>query len=82
MKDKKKVLLTNIYYENQLGKQEKLVAKAIQKLQQLSTRSIYFMEWSENDGLLLFRSKVYVSVILDLCCCIVFLHYNLRITKY
>ena len=74
--------MTNIYYENQLGKQEKSVAKAIQKLQQLSTKSIYFIEWSENNGLLLFRGKVYVSVILDLCCCIVFLHYNLRITKY
>jgi len=61
-----KDILEGIHRGNKLGKQEEPVAWAAKELQRSPNRSVYLVEWSEKDRLLLFRGKVYVSNIPDL----------------
>jgi len=54
-------ILREIHQENQKGDQEEPVAKAARELWQASSKTVCFMEWSENEGVLWFRGKIYIS---------------------
>jgi len=55
-----KDILREIRQENQKGEQEEPVAKAARELRQASGKTVHFAEWSEGDGVLRFRGKIYV----------------------
>jgi len=59
-------MLREIRQGNQRGKQEEPVAKAARELQQASSKTVHSVEWSEEDGVLRFRGKIYVSQNSDL----------------
>jgi len=59
-------ILREICQRNQKGDQKELVAKTAKKLQQASSKTVYSTEWSEDEGLLQFRDKIYVSQNADL----------------
>jgi len=61
-----KNILREIYQGNQKGDQEEPVAKAARELQQALSKMVHSAEWSEDEGLLRFRGKIYVSQNLDL----------------
>ena len=61
-----KDILREIHRENQKGDQEEPVAKAARELQQTSDKTVRFAEWSEDDGVLQFRGKIYVPRDVDL----------------
>ena len=82
IKSEKKTLLRNIYQANQLRKQEKPIAKAVYKLQQLPTRFVHTIEWSKSKSLFLYQDKVYIANVLDLYYYIVSLYHNLRIIEH
>ena len=65
-KDKEKSFLIDIQWGNKIGHHKKLVTKAVRELQQSSAKSIYLLEWSKINGLLLFHSKIYIPDIYDL----------------
>jgi len=82
VEDEEKDLLIDICCGNYLDKQEEPVAKAVQELQHLFTKSVCTTEWSKSNGLLLFWSKTYIPDIPDLYCHVVSLYYNLRIVGH
>jgi len=53
-------MLREICQENQRGEQEEPVAKAARELRQASSKMVCSTEWSEEDGVLQFRGKIYV----------------------
>jgi len=53
-------MLREICQGNQRGDQEKPVAKAARELRQASSKTVRSAEWSEKDGVLQFRGKIYV----------------------
>jgi len=53
-------MLREIHQRNQRGEQEEPVAKAARELQQASSKTVCSTEWSEEDGVLQFRGKIYV----------------------
>jgi len=59
-------ILKEICQGNQKGNQEEPVAKAVRELQQASDKTVYSAEWSEDDGVLRFRGKIYVLRNIDL----------------
>jgi hypothetical protein len=60
--------------------QEELVAKAARELRKDKGRgTIKSTEWSESDGLLMFRGKIYVPKDKDLRCRIVEQHHDMHI---
>jgi len=59
-------MLREIRQGNQRGEQEEPVAKAARELWQASSKTVHSMEWSEEDGVLRFRGKIYVPWNLDL----------------
>jgi len=61
-----KDILREIRQRNQKGNQKELVAKAARELQQVSSKTVRSAEWSEDEGLLWFRGKIYVPWNLDL----------------
>jgi len=61
-----KDILREIRRENQKGDQEELVAKAARELRQTSGKTVRSVEWSEDDGVLRFRGKIYVPQNVDL----------------
>jgi len=61
-----KDILREIRQGNQKGNQEELVAKAARELQQASGKTVCSAEWSEDDGVLRFRGKIYVPQNVDL----------------
>jgi transposase InsO family protein len=69
-------LLKDIRKFNKEGRQEEAIAKAAKALQTSSSRYMHSSEWSEMDGLLLFRGKVYVPKDPDLRRRIVALHHD------
>ena len=79
---KKQALLTNIWQGNKLGCHKKSVAKAVRELYQSSTKSMRSSEWSEEDDILIFQSKIYVPGICDLHWHIVSLYHNTRVARY
>jgi len=61
-----KDILREICRENQKGNQEEPVAKAARKLRQTSGKTVHSSEWSEDNGVLWFRGKIYVLRNVDL----------------
>jgi len=61
-----KDILREIHQGNQKGDQEEPVAKAVRELRQASSKTVRSAEWSEDEGLLQFRGKIYVPRNLDL----------------
>jgi len=59
-------MLREICQGNQKGDQEEPVAKAARELRQTSSKMVRSVEWSEDDGVLWFRDKIYVPQNLDL----------------
>jgi len=59
-------MLREICQGNQRSNQEEPVAKAARELQQASSKMVCSAEWSEDDGVLQFRGKIYVPWNLDL----------------
>jgi len=53
-------MLREIRQENQRGDQEEPIAKAARELWQASSKMVHSAEWSEDDGVLWFRGKIYV----------------------
>jgi hypothetical protein len=63
--------------------QEELVAKAARELQKDKGRGmVKSAEWSESDGLLMFRGKIYVPKDRDLRRCIIEQHHDTRIAGH
>jgi len=56
-----KNILREICQGNQKRDQEEPVAKAARELQQALSKMVHSVEWSEDEGLLRFRGKIYVS---------------------
>ena len=82
LKGLEKDLLSKIQCGNQTRDQEELMTKAAQELQQLASKVVYSMEWSNIDSLLHFWGKIYVLWNPDLRRCIVVLCYNIKVTGY
>jgi len=53
-------MLREICQGNQKGDQEEPIAKAARELRQTSSKTVRSTEWSEDDGVLRFRGKIYV----------------------
>jgi len=61
-----KDILREIHQGNQKGDQKEPVAKTARELQQALNKMVHSAEWSEDEGLLQFRGKIYVPWNLDL----------------
>ena len=59
-------ILSDICRGNQNGDQEEPITKAVRELQRSANRTVYSSEWSNIDGLLQFRGKIYVPQSLNL----------------
>jgi len=55
-----KDILREIRQGNQKGNQEEPVAKVVRELWQASSKTVRSAEWSEDEGLLQFRGKIYI----------------------
>jgi len=66
MKRPEKDILREICQGNQRGDQEEPVAKVVRELRQAASKMVRSMEWSEEEGLLQFRGKIYVPWNADL----------------
>jgi len=75
-------MLREIRQRNQRGDQEKPVVKAARKLRQTSSKMVCSMEWSEDDGVLWFRGKIYVLWNSDLRRWIVSLCYDTKVAEH
>jgi hypothetical protein len=75
-------LLKDIRQGNRTGAQEEAVAKATRELKQSATKTVRSTEWSEQEGLLMFRGKIYVPDISDLRRRIVNLHHDTKISGH
>jgi len=53
-------MLREIHQGNQKGDQEEPIAKAVRELRQAPSKMVYSAEWSENNGVLQFRGKIYI----------------------
>jgi len=53
-------MLREIRQGNQRGDQEEPVTKVVRELWQASSKTVRSAEWSEDDGVLWFRGKIYV----------------------
>jgi len=59
-------MLREIHQGNQKDNQEEPIAKAARELWQASSKTVCSAEWSEEDGVLQFRGKIYVPQNSDL----------------
>jgi len=75
-------ILSDIHRGNWNGDQEESIAKAAQELQRSANRTVHSSEWSNIDGLLQFRGKIYVPQSLNLCRQIIVLCYDTYIAGY
>jgi len=66
MEGLEKGILKKIRQGNQRGNQEEPVAKAARELRQAASKTVRSTEWSEKEGLLRFRGKIYVPWNVDL----------------
>jgi hypothetical protein len=71
-------LLKAIRRETQNGELEDIVGKAVKALKSLSAKSIRSSKWSEVEGILHFRGKIYVPPSGDICRKIVALNHDSR----
>jgi len=75
-------MLREIHQGNQKGDQEEPIAKAARELRQTSSKTVYFVEWSEDDGVLWFRGKIYIPWNSDLRRRIVSLCHDTKVAGY
>jgi hypothetical protein len=76
-------ILQEVWHSLRDDVQEESVAKAARELQKDKGRgTVKSAEWSESDGLLIFRGKIYVPKDRELRRCIVEQHHNTCITGY
>jgi len=75
-------MLREIRQGNQKGDQEEPVAKAARELRQTSSKIVRSAEWSEDNGVLRFRGKIYVPWNLDLQRQIVLLCHDTKVTGH
>ena len=64
--DVEQKILSNIRKGNRNRDQEEPITKAAQELQRSANGTVYFLEWSNIDGLLRFREKIYIPQSPDL----------------
>jgi len=82
MEGPEKDILREIRQGNQRGNQEEPVAKAARELQQAASKTICSAEWSEEEGLLWFRGKIYVPQNADLRRRVVSLCHNTKVARH
>jgi len=75
-------ILREIRQGNQKGDQEELVAKAARELWQVLDKTVHSAEWSEDEGVLQFRGKIYVSQNMDLQRWVVLLCHDTKVTGH
>jgi len=75
-------ILSDIHKGNQNGDQEEPIAKAARELRHSANRTVHSLEWSNINGLLWFRGKIYVPQSLDLRRQIVALCHNTHIAGH
>jgi len=75
-------MLREIRQGNQRGKQEEPVAKAARELWQASSKMVRSAEWSEEDGVLQFRGKIYVPRNPDLQRRVVSLCHDTKVARH
>ena len=75
-------MLREIRQGNQRGEQEEPVAKAARELRQASSKTVCSAEWSEEDGVLWFRGKIYVPRNSDLRRRIVLLCHDMKVAGH
>jgi len=75
-------MLREIRQGNQKGDQEEPVAKAVRELRQMSSKTVHSAEWSEDDGVLRFRGKIYVLQNSDLWRWIVSLCHDTKVAGH
>jgi len=75
-------MLKEIHQGNQKGDQEEPIAKAARELRQTSSKMVCFAEWSEDDGVLQFRGKIYVLQNSDLWRRIVLLCHDMKVAGH
>ena len=80
--DVEQKILSDICKENRNGDQEEPIAKAARELQSSANETVYSSEWSNVDGLLRFRGKIYILWSLDLCRQIVALCHDTQIAGH
>jgi len=75
-------ILSDIRKGNRNGDQEEPIAKATRELRSSANGTVHSLEWSNIDGLLRFRGKIYVPQSLDLCRQIVALCHDTQIARH
>jgi len=75
-------MLREICQGNQKGDQEEPIAKVVRELWQASNKTVCSAEWSEDDGVLQFRGKIYVLQNLDLQRRIVLLCHDTKVAGH
>jgi len=75
-------ILREIRQGNWEGNQEEPVTKAARELQQAPSKTVHSMEWSEDEGLLWFRGKIYVLQNTDLQRQVVSLYYDMKVAGH
>jgi len=77
-----KDILREIRQGNRKADQEEPVAKTARELQQASGKMVCSAEWSEEEGVLRFRGKIYVPWSSDLCRRVVSLCYDTKVARH
>ena len=75
-------MLREIRQGNQKDNQKKLVAKVARELQQALSKTVHSAEWSEDEGLLWFRGKIYVLQNSDLQRWVVSLCHDTKVARH
>ena len=75
-------ILREIRQGNQKEDQKEPVAKAARELWQASSKTVHSIEWLEDEGLLRFRDKIYISWNPDLQRWVVSLYYDTKIAGH
>ena len=75
-------MLREIHQGNQKGNQEEPIAKAVRELWQVASKTVHSVEWSEDDGVLRFRGKIYVPWNLDLRRQVVLLCHDMKVAGH
>jgi len=75
-------MLREIRQGNQRGEQEEPITKAAREFWQASSKTVLSAEWSEEDGVLRFRGKIYVPQNSDLRRQVVSLCHDTKVARY
>jgi len=75
-------MLREIRQGNQKDNQKELVAKVARELQQALSKTVRSAEWSEDEGLLQFRGKIYVPQNSDLRRWVVSLCHDTKVARH